>query len=222
MEPISVMIIDDHAMVRAGFKQLLETEVDINVVGEAGDGIEGLELCKSIRPDVLVLDISMPKMGGLDMIQLLHQSVPETKIVVLSMFSKEAFAHEALRAGANAYILKGAPSDDLLEAIHAAYQGRFFFSKEMHAAVISSYVHRRESEEKPTGYNQLSEREQQVFRLVIQGNSTADIAEILCVSGKTVEKHRTSIVKKLDISSPVEMMKYAIRIGLVDPETWRS
>lgn len=222
MEPISVLIVDDHAMVRAGLRQLLETEADIRVVGEAGDGVKGLELCKTLKPDVLVLDIAMPKMGGLEAIRLLRQSLPKMKIVILSMFSKESFAHEALRAGANAYILKGAPSEDLLEAIHAAHEGRYYFSEEMHAAVISSYVHRRDSEDPITGYNQLSEREQQVFRLLIEGNSTAEIAKLLCVSGKTAEKHRTSVAKKLKISSPVEMMKYAIRIGLVDPETWRN
>lgn len=222
MEPISVLIIDDHAMVRAGLKQLLETEADIRVVGEAGDGVKGLELCKSLKPDVVVLDVAMPKMGGLEAIRLMRQSLPNLKIVILSMFSKESFAHEALRAGANAYILKGAPSEDLLEAIHAAFEGRYFFSEEMHAAVIDSYVHRREDEDSGSGYHQLTDREQQVFRLLIEGNSTAEIAKLLCVSIKTAEKHRTSLVKKLDISSPVEMMKYAIRIGLVDPETWRN
>jgi len=209
-------------MVRAGLKQLLKTEADINVIGEAGDGVQGLELCKSLKPDVVVLDVAMPKMGGLEAIQLLRQSVPKLKIVILSMFSKESFAHEALRAGANAYILKGAPSEDLLEAIHAAYEGRYFFSQEVHATVIHSYVHRRTNDNTTTGYHNLTEREQQVFRLLIEGNSTAEIGKLLCVSLKTAEKHRTSVAKKLNINSPVEMMKYAIRIGLVDPETWRN
>ena len=153
MGTISVLIVDDHEMVRAGLKRLLETEPDIHVVGEAGDGAEGLELCKSLQPDVVVLDVAMPKMGGLEAIGMLRQSLPEMKIVILSMFSKESFAHEALRAGANAYILKGAPSDDLLEAIHAAYEGRYYFSKQMHAAVISSYVHRRGGEETTAGFH---------------------------------------------------------------------
>jgi two-component system response regulator NreC len=222
MKTISVVIVDDHAMVRAGLRQLLGTETDIRVIGEAGDGVKGLEVCRTLKPDVVVLDVAMPRMGGLESIRLLRQALPEMKIVILSMFSKESFAHEALRAGANAYILKGAPSDDLLEAIHAAHEGRFFFSQEMHATVISSYVHQRQSEETTTGYNQLSDREQQVFRLLIEGNSTADIAKLLCVSIKTAEKHRTSVAKKLKINSPVEMMKYAIRIGLVDPETWSN
>jgi len=223
MNPIKVLIVDDHEMVRTGLRQLLETENDIKVVGEASDGVMGLELAKKLQPDVAVLDVAMPKMGGLEAIGLLRQSLPGIKIVILSMFGKETFAHEALRSGAHGYILKGAPSEDLIEAIRAAHEGRYYFSKEMHATVISSYVtRRREEENTSTGYHQLSERERQVFRLLIEGNSTAEIAKILCVSGKTAEKHRTSVVKKLQISSPVEMMKYAIRIGLVDPETWRN
>jgi len=223
MNPIKVLIVDDHEMVRTGLRQLLETENDIKVVGEASDGVAGLELAKELHPDVAVLDVAMPKMGGLETIGLMRQALPNVKIVILSMFGKESFAHEALRAGAHAYILKGAPSDDLLKAIRAAHAGRYYFSKEMHATVISSYVNRRQAEEvQSSGYHQLSDRERQVFRLLIEGNSTAEIAKILCVSGKTAEKHRTSVVKKLNISSPVEMMKYAIRIGLVDPETWRN
>ena len=222
MKPISVVIIDDHAVVRAGLKRLLETEENVQVLGEAGDGIKGLELCKSLKPDVVVLDVAMPKMGGLEVIGMMRLALPDMKIVIMSMFSKESFAHEALRAGASAYVLKGAPSEDLLEAIRAAHEGRYYFSKEIQSAVVSTYVNQRKGDEVAGGYHQLSEREQQVFRLLIEGNTTAEIADLLCVSIKTAEKHRTSMVKKLNISSPVEMMKYAIRIGLVDPDTWKN
>lgn len=222
MEPIKVLIVDDHAMVRAGLRQLLSTEPDIEVVGEASDGVAGLGKCKDLRPDVVVLDVAMPRMGGLEAIPLYRQAHPEGKIVILSMFSKESFAHEALRAGAQAYILKGAPSEDLLTAIRTVKEGQYYFSKEMHAAVISSYVQQRRTEDPGSGYHALSDREKQVFRLVIEGNSTAEIAKILCVSIKTAEKHRTSVVKKLGTNSPVDMMKYAIRLGLVDPDSWRS
>ncbi len=223
MKPIKVLIVDDHQMVRSGLRQLLEIESDIEVVGEAGDGVAGLTLAKKLCPDVAVFDVAMPKMGGLEAIALLKQSAPQVKVVILSMFSKEEFAQEALQAGAHAYILKGAPSSDLLDAIRAAHEGRFFFSTEVHSKVIKSYTHRSgNSESKTSAYHQLSEREKQTFRLLIEGNSTSQIAEILCVSIKTAEKHRTSLVKKLGISNPVEWMKYAIKIGLVDPEVWRN
>jgi len=222
MKSIRILIVDDHAMVRAGLRQLLETEQGVEVVGEASDGVEGLKKCRDLNPDIVVLDVAMPRMGGLETIGLIRQSNPDTKVIILTMFGKESFAHEALRAGASAYLLKGAPSDDLLNAIQAVSAGRYYFSKEMHSAVIGSYIQQRREHEEKTGYHALSEREQQVFRLLIEGNSTAEIARILCISNKTAEKHRTSVVKKLSISSPVEMMKYAIRIGLIDPDSWRS
>lgn len=223
MKPIRVLIVDDHDMVRTGLRLLLEAESDIKVVGEASDGVEGMKLAKALCPDVAVLDVAMPRMGGLELVGLLHKSLPQVRVVILSMFSKESFAHEALQAGAYGYVLKGAPSSDLLEAIRFAHQGRHYFSKDVHSKMIDSYVSRRQVERvDETGYEQLSDREKQVFRLVIEGNSTAEVAEILCVSIKTAEKHRTSIHKKLGISNPVEMMKYAVRTGLVDPEAWMS
>ena len=223
MSPIKVLIVDDHEMVRTGLRHLLEAESDIQVVGEANDGVEGLKMAKKLLPDVAVFDVAMPKMGGLEAISLLQKGFPQIKIVVLSMFSKESFAQEALQAGAHAYILKGAPGSDLLEGIRAAHEGRYFFSQEVHAKVVKGYTHQKQGQEaEAKGYNLLSEREKQVFRLLIEGNSSATIAKMLCISIKTAEKHRTSLTKKLGVSNPVELMKYAIRHGLVDPDTWRN
>jgi two-component system response regulator NreC len=220
MNPIKVLIVDDHEMVRTGLRHLLETESDIQVVGEASNGVDGLALAKKLRPDVAIFDVAMPKMGGLEAIGLMRQSLPQTKVVILSMFSKESFAHEALQAGASAYVLKGAPSSDLIKAIRSAQDGSYYFSQEVHARMINSYVNRSKNTNDEVGYQSLSDREKQVFRLLVEGNKTADIADILCISGKTVEKHRTSLSKKLEVSNPVEMMKYAIRIGLIDPDSW--
>ena len=221
MKPIRVLIADDHDMVRTGLRLLLETEDDIEVVGEAKDGFEALEMTKQLHPDVAVLDVAMPRAGGLEVIGLLQKALSEVKIVILSMYSKESFAHEALQAGAYAYVLKGAPSDDLLEAIRRAYRNQYFFSDEVHSKVIASYVNRQQKDKvQTTGYHQLSDREKQVFRLLVEGNSTAQVSGILCVSIKTAEKHRTNINKKLGISNPVEMVKYAVRTGLIDPENW--
>lgn len=223
MKPIKVLIVDDHEMVRTGLRQLLATENDIEVVGEAGDGVEGLNMAKKLCPDVAVFDVAMPKMGGLEAIALLKQTTPQVNVVMLSMFGKEAFAQEAIQAGAHAYILKGAPSSDLLGAIRAAKEGRYFFSKEVHAKVVKGYAHRKsDNKQETSSYQLLTERERQVFRLLIEGNTTAQIAKILCISIKTSEKHRTNVVKKLGISNPVELMKYAIKMGLVDPEIWMS
>lgn len=223
MQPIRVLIVDDHDMVRTGLRYLIEAETDIQVVGEASDGVDGLKMVKKHCPDVAVFDVAMPRMGGLEVVGLLQRSMPQVKVVILSMFSKEALAHQALQAGAYAYVLKGAPGSDLLQAIRYAHQGRYYFSKEVHSKLVEAYVnHRQERPADTSDYHQLSDREKQVFRLLVEGNSTAEVASILCLSIKTAEKHRTNVTKKLGIRNPVEMVKFAVRTGLVDPETWSN
>ena len=223
MNRIRVMIADDHVMVREGLRQLLETQSDIVVVGEAGDGVEALELARQLQPDVLLLDIAMPRMSGLEAAQLIHSAAPETRVVVLSMYEKEAYAHQMLQAGVYGYVLKCEPSADMLAAIRAAHSRRFFFSSKVHQDVIKGYVEGRPRESsRTTTFDTLSDREKQVYFLIIEGNSSAQIGQVLCLSLKTIEKHRASIAKKLGVTSPVEMMKYALRWELVDSDFWKS
>ena len=222
MNKIKVLIADDHAIVREGLRQLLNGQTDMVVAGEAEDGRQALEKVKSLHPDVILLDIAMPHLSGLEVISLIREAAPETQVVVLSMHSKETYVQQVLSSGALGYVLKASPSTDILEAIRMAHRDEYFLSSRLKAEVIGKYLKTKRSTPALRGYDLLTEREQQVFRLVAQGHSTSRIADILCVSPKTVEKHRTSLMNKLVVHDRLELLKYAIKIGIVDPELWED
>ncbi|MBI5524404.1 MAG: response regulator transcription factor [Desulfarculus sp.] len=222
MTKIRILIADDHAVVRSGLKQLLGAQPDMEVVGEAGDGLEALGLAKSQKPDVIILDIGMPGVSGLEAVSLIKEAVPSCQIVVLTMHGKESFVRQVLSAGALAYVLKASPVSDVLEAVKAVHRGEYFLSSKIEAEVVGAYLDSRKQAPTPRGYDLLSEREQQIFRLVAEGNSTNQIADVLCVSPKTVEKHRTNIMKKLNLKDRLDMVKYAVKIGIIDPQLWQD
>jgi two-component system, NarL family, response regulator NreC len=222
MKKIRILIADDHAIVRDGLRQLLNSQADMEVAGEAEDGREALKKVKTLRPDVILLDIAMPRLSGLEVISLIREASTETQVVVLSMHAKETYVQQVLASGALGYVLKASPSTDILEAIRTAHRGEYFLSSRLKAEVIGQYLKTRPAAVAVRGYELLTEREQQVFRLVAQGHSTAEIAEVLCVSAKTVEKHRTSLMNKLGVHDRMELLKYAIKIGVVDPELWED
>jgi two-component system response regulator NreC len=222
MSKIRVMIADDHAVVRSGLQQLLGGQPDMEVVGEAADGREALEKAKSIKPDVMILDIAMPEVSGLEAVGLIREAAPATQIVVLSMHAKESFVHQVLASGALGYVLKASPTGDVIEAVRAAHRGEYFLSSRIKAEVVGAYLDHRKQAPVVRGYDLLSEREQQIFRLVAEGSSTNQIADVLCVSPKTVEKHRTNIMKKLGLKDRLEMVKYAVKIGIIDPQLWED
>jgi two-component system response regulator NreC len=217
-----ILIADDHAIVREGLRQLLNSQPDMEVAGDAQDGREALEKAKSLRPDVTILDIAMPGLSGLEAVRLIKEAVPHSQIVVLSMHEKEAYVHQVFASGALAYVLKASPSSDVLEAIRAAHRGEYFLSSKIKAEVIGRYLESRREKPAVRGYDLLTEREQQVFRLMVEGNSTSQIADVLCVSPKTVEKHRGNVMNKLGIHDLVALVKYAIKIGIIDPDLWEE
>ncbi|HXV22552.1 MAG TPA: response regulator transcription factor [Desulfuromonadales bacterium] len=221
MNRIRVLIADDHILVREGLRLMLEAQGDIVVVGEAGDGVEALELASKLKPEVVLLDIAMPRLSGLETVRLIREAVPESHIIVLSMYDKEAYAHQVLQDGAHGYVLKGASSSKLLEAIRAASDGRFYFGNKATAAAAKNCPQVR-SKGTDRGFHTLSDREKQVFFLLLEGNTSPQISKVLCVSQKTLEKHRASVCRKLGINSAVEMMKYAIRQGFIDPGFWKN
>ena len=222
MKTIRVLIADDHAIVRDGLQQLLKSQPDMEPAGEAEDGQQALEKAKTLRPDVILLDIAMPRLSGIEVIGLIREAVPASQVVVLSMHAKETYVQQALAAGALGYVLKASPSLDILDAIRAAYRGEYFLSSRLQAEVIGKYLQAQRSVPSVRSYDLLSEREQQVFRLVAQGHSTSQIANFLCVSPKTVEKHRASLMNKLDVHDRLDLLKYAIKIGVVDPDLWED
>jgi len=201
---------------REGLRLLISSQHDMEVIDEAGDGVEALELARKLRPQVIVIDIAMPRMNGIETIKLLKDCCPDSRTVVLSGFEKEVYIHEALKAGASAYVVKGAPSRELLEAIRTAARGKTFLGTQVQETVIQSYLDHHDEPPKTSEFDKLSEREQQVFRLLVEGNTSSQIADILCISSKTVDKHRAAISHKLGIDNPVKMLQYAIRHGLID------
>jgi DNA-binding NarL/FixJ family response regulator len=221
-EKIKILIADDHAVVREGLRKLLEEQPDMTVVGEATDGLVTVKKVKSLTPDVALIDIQMPNLNGLEAVNLIKESVPDTQVVLLSMHKKDAYVHQALTAGALGYVLKASPTSDVLEAIRTVHRGEYFLSSKINSKLISTFLKSRTEKPAVSGYDLLSEREQQVFRLLVEGKSSSEIADILCISPKTVEKHRANTMKKLDIHNMVEMVKYAIKIGIIGPELWEE
>ncbi len=221
-EKIRVLIADDHAVVREGFRKVLEEQSDMTVVGEAGDGVQALKKAKSLTPDVALMDIAMPELTGLEAVKLIKEAVPTTEVVLLSMHNKDAYVHQALASGAKGYVLKASPSSEVVEAIRKVYSGEYFLSSKINSKLITSFLKKQTEKPVESGYDLLSEREQQVFRFLVEGKSTSEIADILCISTKTVEKHRANTMKKLDLHNMVSMVKYAIKIGIIGPELWED
>ena len=219
---IRVLIADAHDIVREGLRQLLDRHTEFKVTGEAVNGSQALKKVRSLRPDVTLLDIAMPKLNGLEVIGLMKTAVPQSQVVVLSLHARESYVHQALQAGALGYVLKASPSSDIINALHAAHKGEYFLSSKIKADVIGAYLKAKENVPTVRGYDLLSEREQQVFRLVVEGKSTREIADILCVSPKTIEKHRSKVSAKLGVHGRLEMLKYAIKIGIVHPDLWED
>lgn len=221
MAKITVFVADDHSIVREGLRQLLAKSKDLELVGESADGGTAIKEIRRLQPDVAILDVSMPKVNGIECLSLVMHDSPGTAVVILSMFAREIYVHQALAAGARGYVLKTDPLPEVLEAVRMVAQGKYFLSRELNSELIRNHFN---SEEQKTAessrYDLLSGREKQVFRLVIEGNSTKAIAEILCLSPKTVEKHRGNVSRKLGLSEPLAMLKFAMKIGVADPQLW--
>jgi DNA-binding NarL/FixJ family response regulator len=213
-----VLLADDHTIVREGVRLCLEAMGDIEVVAEAEDGQAAVQLASQLRPDVAVVDLTMPRLNGVEAIRQIKRDVPSTEVVVLSVHDSEAYVVQALRAGAAGYVLKRNAATELAAAIRAAHDGQAYLHPSIARRVIDDYLSRiHGSEDAVTEpHERLTPREREVLQLAAEGHSTRAIAGLLCLSTKTVEHHRASVMTKLGLRGQTELVKYAIRAGLVE------
>jgi DNA-binding NarL/FixJ family response regulator len=217
MGHVRVLLADDHTLVRAGLRKLLESVPDVEVVGEAQDGLELLELAASLQPDLVVLDIAMPGLNGLETASRLTRSAPAIRVMMLSMHQSEEYVRQALRCGAAGYLLKDAAPMELEIAVAAVMRGETYLSPVVSKGVVSDYVKRLREDDTPGV--QLTPRQREVLQLIAEGHSTKEIARRLDLSVKTVETHRSQLMKQLDIHEIAGLVRYAMRAGLISPDT---
>jgi DNA-binding NarL/FixJ family response regulator len=206
-----ILLADDHVMVRQGLKSLLEKE-RFEIVGEASDGREAVNLAMTLRPDLTVMDVGMPIMNGMDAAREILKELPRTKVILLTMYTEDVYVLSALKAGASGYVVKTRAAGDLVQAINEVRQGHFYLSPGVSRVVVSAYLDKRDLPLDP-----LTARERQVLQLVAEGKTTKEAAAFLQISAKTADCHRTRIMNKLDIHETAGLVRYAIRLGLIQP-----
>jgi len=219
---IRVVIADDHNLVRQGIRAILEKADDLEVVGEAEDGMEAVELAQSTLPDIVVMDISMPRLNGTQATQRIQALRLPTRVVMLSMYAEESLVRQALRLGAQAYVLKRAVADELLLAIRAAKNGDTYLSPPIAGSILREFLASASPAEDASAYDRLSPREKEVLQLIGEGHKNQEIAQALVVSVKTVEKHRASLMSKLDIHDIASLVRVALKEGLISATGWPS
>ena len=215
---ITIVLADDHHIVREGLKTILDAQPDFQIVGEADDGLQVGPLVERLKPSVLILDLMMPGLNGLEISRQVRRNTPQTQIVILSMHANEAYVAEALAAGAAAYLLKRATSDELVNAIHEAVAGRRYLSSPLSDRLIDAYIRKLEAEEEDDPYTALTPREREVLHLAAEGSTNNEIAERLSLSVRTVEKHRSNLMHKLGLKKQTDLIRYAFQRGLLPPE----
>ncbi|MGD2271563.1 MAG: response regulator transcription factor [Desulfobacterales bacterium] len=215
---INIMLADDHTIVRQGLARLLNDQPDLKVVGQVVNGRAAVDNALELKPDIVIMDIAMPQMNGIEAAKRIRKKLPGTKILILSMYSHEHYIHELIETGVSGYLLKDSTGRDIINAIHAAMNDETFLSPSISKVLVDTYRSPRKSSSRAERYKQLSNREREVFQMIAEGHTTRQIADTLCVSISTVKSHRAKIMEKLGLDTPVKLVHFAIQLGLVDPD----
>lgn len=215
VKKIRILIVDDHAVVRTGIRLLLNTQDDMEVVGEAENGQESLLRIKELHPDVVLMDISMPEMSGIDATHAIKKTFPETRILALTMHDDSRYFFQMLKAGALGYVVKGADPHQLLDAIRAVCEGKTYIVPDLARLLLDDYLERLNVGEELDSYSRLTTREREVLKLIGEGNTGREIGEKLFISVNTVDRHRSNIMNKLEMHNKSQLIRFAMRKGLV-------
>jgi two-component system response regulator NreC len=218
MPKISLILADDHAVVRSGLRMLLEAQAEIEIIAEAESGREAVSLARSLKPDIILMDIQMPDLNGIEATKQIKKLAPETAVLALTMHEDEQYFFEMLHAGASGYVPKRAAPDELLTAIRTVARGEVFLYPSLATRLVKDFLDRAGAEEQPRIYSQLTPREHEVLIQIAEGYSNPEIAKNLVISVKTVDRHRENIMRKLNMHNRIDLVKYAIRTGLIDLE----
>lgn len=216
MKTVRVLLADDHALVRAGIRSLVERIGFVEVVGEAGDGREAMQLVRSLKPTMVLMDIAMPGLNGLEATARISKEIPEVKVIMLSMYTNEEYVLQSLQAGAAGYLMKDAPIAELEQALTAVHHGDTYLSPSISDRVMKSYLSRAGGTSGPL--QQLTPRQREILQLIAEGKNTKEIAFLLNLSAKTVETHRAQLMDRLGIHEIAGLVRYAMRSGLIPPE----
>jgi two-component system, NarL family, response regulator NreC len=215
-KPITIFLADDHTIVRQGLAKLLEGEPNLRVVGEAENGREAISKVEKLKPDVVLMDIAMPMLNGIEATRQIRKICPQTKVIILSMHSHDRYISELFSLGASGYLLKSSTGTDIINAIHTALKGSTYLSPSISDKVIEDYLSLKKKSHQDDLYNRLSNREREVFQMIAEGRSTKVIADILCLSPSTVKTHRSNIMEKLEMDNISQLIQFAIHLGIVE------